>query len=266
MAQNLFLSTLSLRRATPAPSRRKTTDMAFLSTLSLRRATNRNVANGEREKFLSTLSLRRATSHPTRRQRRQSISIHALLTESDGRPKRLKSRRCVFLSTLSLRRATNEIANQRKIDQFLSTLSLRRATAPSHSLYLHNRRFLSTLSLRRATRHWQVGQKRFRHFYPRSPYGERLKRFLPMCIIRHFYPRSPYGERREREPALSQSSEFLSTLSLRRATHYDNYNLHCVEISIHALLTESDLGNVVAGLHMLNFYPRSPYGERLVGV
>ena len=35
-------------------------------------------------------------------------------------------------------------------------------------------------------------------------------------------------------------SEFLSTLSLRRATHYDNYNLHCVEISIHALLAESD--------------------------
>ena len=34
---------------------------------------------------------------------------------------------------------------------------------------------------------------------------------------------------------------FLSTLSLRRATHYDNYNLHCVEISIHALLAESDV-------------------------
>ena len=34
--------------------------------------------------------------------------------------------------------------------------------------------------------------------------------------------------------------EFLSTLSLRRATHYDNYNLHCVEISIHSLLAESD--------------------------
>ena len=27
---------------------------------------------------------------------------------------------------------------------------------------------------------------------------------------------------------------------MRRATHYDNYNLHCVEISIHALLAESD--------------------------
>ena len=38
----------------------------------------------------------------------------------------------------------------------------------------------------------------------------------------------------------AEKQEFLSTLSLRRATHYDNYNLHCVEISIHALLAESD--------------------------
>ena len=79
----------------------------------------------------------------------------------------------------------------------------------------------------------------------------------------NFYPRSPYGERQQMEHlkipahgisihALLAESDisvfwtalsrplFLSTLSLRRATHYDNYNLHCVEISIHALLAESD--------------------------
>ena len=78
---------------------------------------------------------------------------------------------------------------------------------------------------------------------------------------------------------------FLSTLSLRRATHYDNYNLHCVEISIHALLAESDsmmlsmvaililflstlsLRRATAGILLnlalhKNFYPRSPCGER----
>ena len=38
----------------------------------------------------------------------------------------------------------------------------------------------------------------------------------------------------------AEKQAFLSTLSLRRATHYDNYNLHCTEISIHALLAESD--------------------------
>ena len=59
------------------------------------------------------------------------------------------------------------------------------------------------------------------------------------------------------------SGSFLSTLSLRRATHYDNYNLHCVEISIHALLAESDHPITVFIRVIENFYPRSPCGERL---
>ena len=71
---------------------------------------------------------------------------------------------------------------------------------------------------------------------------------------------------------------------MRRATHYDNYNLHCVEISIHALLAESDglsyfyIIKITISIHALlaesdasapkqnateqNFYPRSPCGER----
>ena len=55
---------------------------------------------------------------------------------------------------------------------------------------------------------------------------------------------------------------FLSTLSLRRATHYDNYNLHCVEISIHALLAESDSEHWERLKSKTHFYPRSPCGER----
>ena len=58
----IFLSTLSLRRATPT-QQRKTKTNEFLSTLSLRRATF----------FLGTLFANIA------------ISIHALLAESDGR-------------------------------------------------------------------------------------------------------------------------------------------------------------------------------------
>ena len=58
-----------------------------------------------------------------------------------------------------------------------------------------------------------------RYFYPRSPCGERRCYSLRHSAQSgHFYPRSPCGER----------------------LHYDNYNLHCVEISIHALLAESD--------------------------
>ena len=59
------------------------------------------------------------------------------------------------------------------------------------------------------------------------------------CIL-DFYPRSPCGER----------------------LHYDNYNLHCVEISIHALLAESDRRYPARCVGLLYFYPRSPCGER----
>ena len=80
--EGIFLSTLSLRRAT-FDTVQIVVVIVFLSTLSLRRATiDRNIANGER-KFLSTLSLRRATRRTYQQDARRE-----------------------FLSTLSLRRAT----------------------------------------------------------------------------------------------------------------------------------------------------------------
>ena len=104
----LFLSTLSLRRATHRHSLQKQV-LAFLSTLSLRRATaaipvwsipplpiSIHALLAESDKlaagdgladavFLSTLSLRRATFWSRRCQNNVSISIHALLAESDFR-------------------------------------------------------------------------------------------------------------------------------------------------------------------------------------
>ena len=78
--------------------------------------------------------------------------------------------------------------------------------------------------------------------------------------------------------------EFLSTLSLRRATENSGVTLHDLIISIHALLAESDitlrsrLKRVIISIHALlaesdspemhdvrwffYFYPRSPCGER----
>ena len=124
----LFLSTLSLRRATisslkvifaepnfyprsPCGERRLglTTRMSFckfLSTLSLRRATRFSVFNLLDLSFLSTLSLRRATP---------------MISEIDWLI-------IVFLSTLSLRRATGDNKKIKVVRIFLSTLSLRRAT------------------------------------------------------------------------------------------------------------------------------------------
>ncbi len=146
--------------------------------------------------------------------------------------------------------------------------------------------FLSTLSLRRATYHNNKLLSTITHFYPRSPCGERLfstavlcynvtflstlslRRatavpHLPVAPVPHFYPRSPCGERLR---------FFLEIYVL-------------FEISIHALLAESDLDNLMfstpcwsflstlslrratraraaEGASARYFYPRSPCGER----
>ena len=57
-------------------------------------------------------------------------------------------------------------------------------------------------------------------------------------------------------------AEFLSTLSLRRATFRVRYPASSLLISIHALLAESDLFGTRTLTTWQNFYPRSPCGER----
>ena len=59
----------------------------------------------------------------------------------------------------------------------------------------------------------------------------------------------------------------LSTISIHALlTESDGNNVNTsrnpTHISIHALLTESDVGFTLSALGMLDFYPRSPYGER----
>ena len=100
--------------------------------------------------------------------------------------------------------------------------------------------FLSTLSLRRATCNRLHPSPAGIHFYPRSPCGERPQKryhgspaadFYPrspcgerpwqlglagLCL--HFYPRSPCGERLPDVSIFNLGGQFLSTLSLRRAT------------------------------------------------
>ena len=55
---------------------------------------------------------------------------------------------------------------------------------------------------------------------------------------------------------------FLSTLSLRRATGALKHVHQTEEISIHALLAESDQYRVGGPGRRPDFYPRSPCGER----
>ena len=147
---------------------------------------------------------------------------------------------------------------------FLSTLSLRRATRPSAILFngkvyfyprspcgerpmTHMQKccvsiFLSTLSLRRATLAGPSGPAFLYNFYPRSPCGERpIVLVVPLMFSLYFYPRSPCGERPHYDNYNLHCVEIsIHALLAESDLHYDNYNLHCVEISIHALLAESD--------------------------
>ena len=81
--------------------------------------------------------------------------------------------------------------------------------------------FLSTLSLRRATLAGPSGPAFLYNFYPRSPCGERL---WPGLLARPFFIISIHALLAESDkPAehhANSQKEFLSTLSLRRATGY----------------------------------------------
>ena len=166
--------------------------------------------------------------------------------------------------------------------------------------------FLSTLSLRRAT-HWSGVPLVGRAISIHALLAESDVSSLPFGAVwiisihallaesdntsiagritsNDFYPRSPCGERPIMDNVILMPGQFLSTLSLRRATcskcHFvtarlisihallaesDNcdrrrYRHH--QISIHALLAESDLSPAVETSIISNFYPRSPCGER----
>ena len=80
-------------------------------------------------------------------------------------------------------------------------------------------------------------------FYPRSPCGERpAAPGITACHI-NFYPRSPCGERHLQAAHYWCNAQFLSTLSLRRATSALVAEPPALLISIHALLAESDQGS-----------------------
>ena len=88
---------------------------------------------------------------------------------------------------------------------------------------------------------WDGAALADRNFYPRSPCGERRCATCRLCqCCRDFYPRSPCGERRGRVTRLHHLFQFLSTLSLRRATPMQHVFSFTIAISIHALLAESD--------------------------
>ena len=168
--------------------------------------------------FLSTLSLRRATSYLCRYLEGLEISIHALLAESDHDPAALGDGQAISIHALL---AESDMRGR---------VYVRGSIISIHALL--------------AESDWsrRVPGGRRRHFYPRSPCGERLFEYIQA----------------------GTGILFLSTLSLRRATFCAKCRCWVLSnISIHALLAESDIHAQNLCICVIHFYPRSPCGERL---
>ena len=218
LADAVFLSTLSLRRATaaigkptleiayfyprspcgerPIFSQSAFTKCIFLSTLSLRRATYGRINDISRLIFLSTLSLRRATiDFPLSNTLRGDFYPRSPCGE---RHHYGWSWYDDFTISIHALLAESDPRSSRAV----SMMAL----------------FLSTLSLRRATTVAGSCRKGVIDFYPRSPCGERPCRAQALSVTGsisihallaesdrtgyhgradhpHFYPRSPCGER-----------------------------------------------------------------------
>ena len=258
----LFLSTLSLRRATACGNLRAPTVPDFYPRSPC----------GERLGFYADMMALTA------------ISIHALLAESDKQQHNGLFCIILFLSTLSLRRATGclTMTGGCVADFYPRSPCGERLAGPSGPAILINFYPRSPCGERPPVETINVGSH---DFYPRSPCGERLMHTLifanPVLFLstlslrratlhnavhslaRNFYPRSPCGERQFSLGPVSSGDKFLSTLSLRRATAGCSRALIVAVISIHALLAESDISTNNHVRVRQNFYPRSPCGERL---
>ena len=280
----LFLSTLSLRRATSArPETRRrdaisihallaesdTTDMRqrliefrFLSTLSLRRATPPYNLMIQQPEFLSTLSLRRATREPTAfRTPHHNFYPRSPCGErhctSIGRPKRL-----YFYPR-------SPCGERRQVKQTYRTeisISIHALLAESDLLRFSASEVV-TISIHALLaesdhrfRSWLIPRN---NFYPRSPCGERLLQksyHLPLQLISiHALLAESDGKNWRKQ---SIHHKFLSTLSLRRATK----SLFTSIVSSTDFYPRSPCGErhctSIGRPKRLYFYPRSPCGER----
>ena len=169
-----------------------------------------------------------------------SISIHALLAESDGRFQQTSCSTGQFLSTLSLRRATchSSCGYVRRL------ISIHALLAESDSALWLVAWHLFSISI-----HALLAESDTGNCYGAHPHFISIHALLAESdghrasrdrYKNYFYPRSPCGERHIKPTNVLTLVQFLSTLSLRRATQAVYHVVH---------------GTIY-------FYPRSPCGER----
>ena len=192
--------------------------MPFLSTLSLRRATYGTLiySNGKAYFYPRSPCGERRPAHGCIGSA-DNISIHALLAESD-----VLFPPFFCFAAISIHALLAESDTYAPEYRPETEISIHALLAESDVRAAHTRtltlKFLSTLSLRRATTSMLPSYRPGADFYPRSPCGERQLIAYQSGLLLDFYPRSPCGERRPGLLARPFLLQFLSTLSLRRAT------------------------------------------------
>ena len=197
------------------------------------------------------------------------ISIHALLAESDGRHRGNDRRPVHFYPRSPCGERPPRVLREPTPGRFLSTLSLRRATyIIGHAVNLHpisihallaesddvnNPVFaVTSISIHALLAESDYIKKKKiqpnKHFYPRSPCGERRTFVLIVGKqSRDFYPRSPCGER----PAIDVFLAVWAVISIHALLAESDKKSKTEKrklktISIHALLAESDVTSEVS--------------------
>ena len=220
----------------------------FLSTLSLRRATQAD-SDHQGQYGISIHALLAESDGPERPgQNCQSISIHALLAESDRPPGLLHSWRCYFYPRSPCGERRRHCINCMTHMHFYPRSPCGERLLPQSRLPQPPQNFYPRSPC--GERHFKRGFVRlFAYFYPRSPCGERpcaaligiqLVVFLSTLSLRRATFRAWAVKRSRRisihallaESDVSTGNQillvivFLSTLSLRRATNSFSLNIN----------------------------------------
>ena len=157
-------------------------------------------------------------------------------------------RKCAVSSALSNDFYPRSPCGERHLDWIIDTLHdiisihalLAESDQTARQQAITAEQFLSTLSLRRATGGPGGQNAVILHFYPRSPCGERHWPRVIVSPTLYFYPRSPCGER----PSSGSWSALPGWYFYPRSPCGERHSPDGVggfsDISIHALLAESD--------------------------
>ena len=192
----LFLSTLSLRRATPTLQSKIVSPSISIHALLAESDMVAYHAMCRLSRFLSTLSLRRATlMRPGAKTTGRYFYPRSPCGERHLRLY-FKHPNVEFLSTLSLRRATTRtwIMSHPPPDFYPRSPCGERPQAQYDNAKSEDFYPRSPCG-ERHTRHGRAGAAG--NFYPRSPCGERPLHRAAAAAGEYFYPRSPCGERPE---------------------------------------------------------------------